>query len=333
MIRSARPSPLKSPAAETDQPLLTDRVAEIAKPPPEALAMLENAKMSNQTGSSGRIVDSLLREVKRDLSERRDIDRQKVIDQAVKDLSERFREMKKQGVAVPSDAWTRPTAAISLLGFEVLGADLNDSVGLDQLIADELARGLQAKQFPVVERALLDKLLAELNLGSSALADPETQLRLGKITAARLIATGRITSVGGARRISLRLIDTETSRVVFSHSEELGGRIDPVSVADALMSRMDSLIRSSYPVRGRIVALDREEIVINLGRKQGVVSGDLFNVLAEGKPVEYQGKVIGARDVVVGSLRVVAVDEQMAVGVRVSGDVEFRENQKLASTR
>ena len=65
----------------------------------------------------------------------------------------------------------------------------------------------------MVERQKLVRALEELRLGSSALADEETRLRLGRIQGARLMVLGGYMAVGGRMRIDLRLVDVESSRV------------------------------------------------------------------------------------------------------------------------
>jgi CHAT domain-containing protein/Flp pilus assembly protein TadD len=65
----------------------------------------------------------------------------------------------------------------------------------------------------IVERQLLERLLEELKLGSSELADPKVSARLGRILAARLIITGSIIRNSKDIQIGTRLIETETTAI------------------------------------------------------------------------------------------------------------------------
>jgi hypothetical protein len=77
-----------------------------------------------------------------------------------------------------------------------------------------MAAGLRASgRIAIVERAILDKLLGELKLSASDLTDPQIVLRIGKILAARLIATGSFTRFGNEGRFGIRVIETETTRI------------------------------------------------------------------------------------------------------------------------
>ncbi len=68
---------------------------------------------------------------------------------------------------------------------------------------------------------MLQSLLAELRLGSSVLADQETALTIGRLTAAHLLLNGRIYRQGGQSLITLKVIETETSKILISLSFEL----------------------------------------------------------------------------------------------------------------
>jgi hypothetical protein len=49
-----------------------------------------------------------------------------------------------------------------------------------------------------------------------------------------------------------------------------------------------------YPLRGFLVKVMEDQVMINLGSKQGVVTGTRFDVLEEPESVKYKGKVLQA---------------------------------------
>jgi TolB-like protein len=75
---------------------------------------------------------------------------------------------------------------------------------------------LQVAGLPVVERQRLKDLLAEQKLTAGALADEDTRLRLGKIIGAQRMVFGGYFVLGDAVQVHVRVIDTATSRVLFS---------------------------------------------------------------------------------------------------------------------
>ena len=300
--------------------------------PQKALDVLKQAKEVSASGSD-RVLDALAYQIQQDLSERRDMDRQKVVDESVRELVVRFKEQKALPPPANQDKWTTSPIAISVLGFQDLAESLGGRVGMDVLLGQELGRELKARNVLVVDRALIDKVLAELKLGASSLADPETQLRLGRLTAARLIAVGRIFKMNGKNYVSFRLIDTETSQIVVNRTEEAGAVLDPIAMSARLSQIAAAEVQGKYPVKGRLVAIESDGIIINLGKKNGLTTGDVFKVLGEGKPIEFNGKLLGAREIPLGSLRIASVEDQIAFAVPVEKTGVWEANLRIVQAR
>ncbi|MQY77257.1 MAG: hypothetical protein GH155_06465 [Spirochaeta sp.] len=66
----------------------------------------------------------------------------------------------------------------------------------------------------IVSRKNLDRILDELTFQSSDLADPDTQLSIGKQLGAGLILTGSITPAEEQDKFNIQLIEVETARVL-----------------------------------------------------------------------------------------------------------------------
>ncbi len=75
---------------------------------------------------------------------------------------------------------------------------------------------LQVQGLPVVERQRLSDLLAEQKLAAGGLADEDTRLRLGRIVGAARMVFGGFFVLGDAVQVHVRVIETASSRVVFS---------------------------------------------------------------------------------------------------------------------
>lgn len=300
--------------------------------PQKALDLIKAAQ-GNTVGGGDRVLQALAYQITRDVEERRDMDRQKVVDESVRELVARFKEQKAIPTSAHTDPWTTGPIAISVLGFQELAGALGGRVGMDILLGQELGRELKSKNVLVVDRALIDKVLAELKLGASSLADPDTQLRLGRLTAARLIAVGRLFTLTGKAYVSFKLIDTETSQIVVNRTEEAGGTLDPIAMSTRLAQIAASEVSARYPVKGRLVTTGNNEIIVNLGQKNGVLAGDTFKVLGEGSAIEFNGKVIGRRETPLGVLRIASVEEQMAVAVPVSQSGDWAPNMRIIDTR
>jgi len=65
----------------------------------------------------------------------------------------------------------------------------------------------------LVERAELDKALSEQALGLGGFVNPDTAARVGHLTGAKVLVTGRAFQAGGELIVVAKIIGTETSRV------------------------------------------------------------------------------------------------------------------------
>ena len=94
---------------------------------------------------------------------------------------------------------------------------------------------LQVPGLAVVERQRLKDLLAEQRLAAGDVADEDARLRLGKIVGASRMVFGGYFVLGEQVQVHVRVIDTSTSRVVFSDETNA-----PLA---SVMERVESLNR------------------------------------------------------------------------------------------
>lgn len=240
----------------------------------------------------------------------RDAKRKERVDRLVKELAERFRNRKRE--KLPEDSWTSRPTILTFVDFEEKGG-LPEREGFSAVITSELTSRLNASgRVKVVERVLMERLLEELNIGSSELADPDTALRLGKVLAAKLIGTGTLTYLPQEAIFTFRLIDTETSEVPQLVTKQLG----PASSLDRELLDLNREILKTvitrYPLRGYVAKVAGSEAIINIGSKQGVVVGSRFDVVEEEEAVEYRGKTLRGTPKKVGQVEVVAVEQDFA---------------------
>lgn len=218
---------------------------------------------------------AITRETRRKVVLAGDQEKQERIDKMVKDLLE---SMKTPAQVLSSDNWTSPPLTLWLMDFATHGYSLQE--GDDRLLAAAITdQVIQYGRVQVVERALLDKLLGELKLGSSNLADPGTALSLGRIIAARLIISGKIIYSGAQTQISLRIIETETGKISAAVNESFGSATPASVLADKLSKNLLEKIDKLYPLRTRISEIGDSGIRLNAGLKSGVREGQQFKVM------------------------------------------------------
>lgn len=290
---------------------------------------LESLTKAQALAPADKLLHSLMVQAQEAIAQQQDLHKQRYIDDTVKDLVARFKEQQTRKAQAPGDDWTSPPMVVSILGFREEGpTDLDGRIGLDSALEHELQSALLARGVQVVDRALIDKLLAELKLGSSDLADPETQLQLGRIMAARLIATGSILQ-GATPRTAMRLIDTETTGIALSTTGKSGNEPDPAALSGQLADAVLRTLKDKYPLKGRIARVDSGQVIVNLGKRHGVTAGQLFNVLGKPEPVELNGKILGYRESRLGELQVTEVQDGLAYAKALGDAKALEKNQRV----
>ncbi|MCP5284883.1 MAG: caspase family protein [Burkholderiaceae bacterium] len=294
--------------------------------PARAKALLERAQALDPQDT---MTAALLRQVRDNLAAEQDTTKQKYIDDTVKALAARMQAGPAKG-APPADDWTSPVMALSVLPFQDRSLEsLTGRIGFDSLLQESLIGELQARGFTLVERRLLDKLIAEMNLGASALADPDAQTRLGRVLAARLMVSGVLNSQGAQLAAALRAIDVETTQLALVRTEMAPTPADPAALAAAMAQQIAATVAQKYPLKGRVAAVDGGQVIINLGRKHGVKTGQSFNVLMRGDPIELNGRVLGYKDKRIARLTVTQVDDGLAYASAADVSGALEKNQRI----
>lgn len=308
--------------------ILTNRGALYEKQgqPQKALALYQEALTANPADE---VAHLLSKRIMQHLDFKEDMARQERVDKLVSGLAERF----KKGDVRPrpvSDPWSSRPMTLAFLGLKSIGGGLLRE-GMAEVLQQEIAQQVMASQrVSVVEREILEKLLTELKLGSSELADPETALKLGKILAARLIVTGKLIQVPNGIRLSLRVIDPETSAVKMTYADEMGPNKNLMALAETTGKTLSRKIKTSYPLRGKIALVEEDhQVIVNLGRKHGIQTGVKMKIIADGDEIVIDGVVIGRRKKKVGLLEIVTVEERLSYGRLMEETAAIQKNQKV----
>ncbi len=271
---------------------------------------------------------ALARKAQEMLDIQKDAERKKRIDQLVKDLAARYRDQKTVQ-AKTEDPWTSPPMILSFVDIQEKGA-MSERDGFSTVFVSELSNLLNGSgRMRVVERAVLDRLLEELNLGSSDLANQETALKLGRVLAARLIGTGSLLHMQQGSLLSLRLIDTETSAIPQVLTRQISGTGTLEKELFQLNRDILKSVMTKYPLRGYLVRVNGGEAILNLGSNQGVVLGTKFEALEEQEPIQYKGKSLGSAPRSVGQLEVARVEPDLCYLKVLKQDRPLKRDDKV----
>jgi hypothetical protein len=99
----------------------------------------------------------------------------------------------------------------------------------------------------IVERQEVDKVLNEQELGQSGLVSADTAAKIGSLTGAQVLVTGRLFAVGNQYMVVAKVISTETSRVygITTTLSDLGKLSD---AAQDLSGKIDAVLASHRDV-------------------------------------------------------------------------------------
>jgi len=237
--------------------------------------------------------------------------KQKRIDELVASLVTNYQERQKTGKGKAVDVWKSSLPTLVFLNIKASGITELEK----EYILSRITNNLQSsKRVLVVEREVLDKLLEELKLSSSQLADPATALRVGRILSAKLISTGSIVREGSEWQLSLRIIETETTSIKAALAESFKTE-DKDNVADNLSQKILKKIRAEYPLQGKILSFEGEKVVLDIGSEDGVTVGLKMEVISEEQ---------GTR-IKMGELVITSVEEKTSYAKITSGPGIFKE--------
>jgi len=103
-------------------------------------------------------------------------------------------------------------ATIAVLDFSDLSAGVTD---FGRLLAEELTTNLfKTGNYKVIERRLLDKVMADNKLKAQGFIAPETARELGRILGADVVVSGTVADLDKAYRVNARVLSTKDGEVL-----------------------------------------------------------------------------------------------------------------------
>jgi class 3 adenylate cyclase/CHAT domain-containing protein/cytochrome c-type biogenesis protein CcmH/NrfG len=220
-------------------------------------------------------IDVLMADIRRQTELLTNREKQARIDRLVGEL---LSNMDAAAETVISDGWTSAPLTVWLMDLETSGYGLDE--GENRIVHSGIVDAfIESSRVHVVERAFLDKLMQELKLGTTRLADRQTALSLGKLVAARAIIPGRIIHQGPQTQASFRIIDTETGEILAAINHHVAKPVPSVQLAESLSAELLAKFDDLYPLRGKIAELNQKDVILNIGKRQGVQKAHRFNVV------------------------------------------------------
>jgi len=205
-------------------------------------------------------------------------------------LDQRIAELSQQ-IAKEMTEYQKTTIAV--VEFSDLQGNVTD---FGRFLSEELITRLyQTKRFKVIERQLLNKIIAEQKLSLTGMVDPSSAKQLGKILGVDAIASGTITDLAQSLRVNARLISTETGEIFAVASTEIFKDESVMKLLGAGVTTPASISKPATTAATKAPARASKEI-------------------APGMKFDFQGKVFEVKE----KFKVTLVSLQILDGNRVS---------------
>lgn len=130
------------------------------------------------------------------------------------------KEIKGLSISMAENIAKAGKKTIAVVDFTDLQGNVTE---LGRFISEEFSVALAGagKGFEVVDRAHLKSIIAEHKLYSTGIIDPQTARKLGQIAGVDAIITGTITPFGDSVRLSIKILDTATAKVIGASSGDI----------------------------------------------------------------------------------------------------------------
>ena len=202
----------------------------------------------------------------------------------------------------------------------------------EQMMAAATRAFLGSRRFNLVEREKLKAIFNEKDLatilqgGDNDLSKIKGVDFLGLLTYASEREKSPNNEYQETYWLEVQLTEVQTGEVVATVSSRRETHLAPATSILIAGDRLLENLRELYPPQGYIVDISPERILIDLGESMGVRKGDRLQVVREGGRIIHpvSGRLMPAEEIIIGTLKVVALTPTMATCRLKSSDSEIQ---------
>lgn len=213
---------------------------------------------------------------------------------------------------------------VAVLDFDGKNVKSESAEAVTELLRTEL---FSTGRFSVVERQKIKSVLDEQKLQMSGVTDSEQAVEIGKLLNVQAILLGSVSKFGMTYLVNTRLVNVRSGLVVLAESKECRGG---ESKLPDTISELADAIAEQIGLEGAIIHIDLQQVLIDLDHSDGIDVGAQFTVIRPGDiVVDLEGRVIGTRDEVIGTLEVVRIANGYSEASIMEHSKDFRRGDKL----
>lgn len=214
--------------------------------------------------------------------------------------------------AEPGDPWTSGTTVMAMFEPAETGG-LAKRDGFARVLTLQVSDNMKSSgRIEIIEPIMLERVLKALGLKRKDLRNPEIQKRLANAFGARLLIKGTLFHLSESTLLKLKLEDVAKGRTAKLIERQFASAVTLKKDLHWLNRELLTTIMTHYPLQGYVVEVVGNQVLINLGTKQGVVLGSIFDIVEEKPMVDFKGKQFKPEPAVMASVQVVKVDDDFA---------------------
>ncbi|MFZ1983915.1 MAG: tetratricopeptide repeat protein [Desulfatitalea sp.] len=243
----------------------------------------------------------------------KDAERRRQLEEQINTYVENYKQGMTPSTNEKQDPWTTgdETTLALFQPLETGGLSIRD--GFARVLTLHLADQLNTSgRLGVVEPLVMDRVIKKLGLTSEQMADPNVTLALARACGAKLVAKGTLFHLSEGTLLKFKLIDTATRQESKEISRQFASAVTLSKDLHWLNREVLLAIMSEYPLQGFVVEVSGHKVLMNVGAKQGVVLGAMFDVVEDKAAVEFKGKTFKPEALVVATVEVVQVEKEFA---------------------
>lgn len=185
---------------------------------------------------------------------------------------------------------------------------------LDEEILDAASKAfVESRRFTMAERKNLDAVFSEKGLAGFIDAEDNSAGGFAELTGLEVIGLVSYSVEQSTLWIDVRLVDVRSGEIKGDIDSRRAGLVEPTTPYLAGKRLLEN-IREAFPPQGYVVRIKGEEILVDLGAKEGLKKGDILEIFREGETIFHPitGKPMAGEDVIVGELKVARASESLA---------------------
>jgi TolB-like protein len=207
-------------------------------------------------------------------------------------------------LVLPFHSWAASAKTrVAVIDFEQKGEQEFRGKQVGEIVAEWLITALvRTGRFGVVERAQLQKILQEQQMGLSGMISQQTASKVGELLGVKVIITGSVIRLGNIYDVNTRLINVEDGSIL--KAEKIRG--PGLDAIEQMMESLADTIKKDFPIEGYIVMVTGKRAMIDLGKIHGLEPGMMFLAFRQGAPVRHPvtGKMLKGEDIKIGMVTI-----------------------------